>query len=85
VQALDGGEVGALVESGFFHGGADQNSAVAARDEINFGRTDYMLEQFTTGRGEAEHLAFDRARGEGVRRDLAGPCSGAIDDFRGVE
>ena len=35
VQTLNRGDVGALVESGFFHRGADDDSSVAARDQVN--------------------------------------------------
>ena len=49
VQALDGGEVRAFVESGFFYGGADEQAAVAARDEICLRRPDDMLQQVREG------------------------------------
>ncbi len=42
MQTLDGGEVGALVESSFFDGGADQQASVAARDEVDLGSADDM-------------------------------------------
>ena len=45
MQTLDGGEVGALVESGFFDGGADEETSVTARDEIDLGGANDVLEQ----------------------------------------
>ncbi len=71
MQALDGREISSLIESGFFHGGADQQAPVAARDEIGLGRADYVFEQSVRWHQEAQHLSFHGARGEGVGRDLA--------------
>ena len=53
--------IGALVESGFFDGCADEEASVAPGDEIDFGRTDDVFDQIARMHGEAEHLSFDRA------------------------
>src|ERR1700681_4058335 len=85
MQALDCGEVGAFIETGFFDGGADEKASVAARDEIHLGRADYVFEKGARGHQEAQHLSFYGACGKGVGRDLAGPSAGTVDDFGGVE
>ena len=70
MQTLDCGKVGALVESGFFDGGADEEASVAAGDQIRLGRSDDVLEERAGGHHEAEHLSFDGAGREGVRTNL---------------
>ena len=85
MEALDRREVGALVESRFFDGGADQEASVAARDEISLRRADDMLEERARGHQQAEHLSFDGAGGKRVGRDLARPRSGTVDDLGGVK
>jgi hypothetical protein len=59
------------------------------------GRADDVADQVALRHDEAEHLAFDGARGDWVRTNLAGryllgrylsgPGSGAVDDLCGVE
>ena len=85
MEALDGGEVGALVESGFFDGGADEKASVATRDQVRLGRSHDVLQQSARRHYEAEHLSFDWARRKSVGSNLAGPCSSAVDHLGGVK
>ena len=85
VQALDGGGVGAFIESGFFDSSADEEATVAARDQVDLGRADYVFDERVRGHQQAQHLAFNRACGEGMWKKLSRPGSGAVDDFGGVK
>jgi len=82
VQTLNRGGVGAFVEARFLDGASDDDPPIAARDEVNFGRTNHMFQELASGRNQAQHLSFHRAGGKSVWCNLAGPCTRAIDNFR---
>jgi len=89
IEALDGLRVGALIESGFFEGRAEQDAAVGARDDVNVGGTDDVTDDrrgIGGGglRDDADHLAFDGAGGNGEWCNFGGPGSGAVDDGWGA-
>src|SRR6266567_1996680 len=85
MQALNGCEVSALIESSFFDSSADEEAAVAARDEVGLRRADDMFQERARRHYQTEHLAFDRASGELVRSDLARPGSGTVNYFVAVK
>jgi hypothetical protein len=85
MEALDCRDIGAFVESGFFDGSADQEASVATWDEICLVTADDVFKYRARRHQETEHLSFYGAGGKRVRPNLAGPRTGAVDDFRGVE
>ena len=81
-KLLDGFGNSAFIETRLFDGSTGEKAAIAARDEINFRRAHHVFQQFPRRHGEADHLALDRARGNGNGSDLTGPRSRAIDNRR---
>ena len=68
MHAVDGVRVGALVVPGFFHRGTNQDSSVAAGDEVDVGSADHVAQDVVQGARYREHLSLDRASGEVMRR-----------------
>src|SRR5579863_2168386 len=69
VEPLHGCGVGLFVESGLLNRSASQQTPVAAWDQINVGRADHVLHQFSGLHRKAEHLSFYRPCGQVVRRN----------------
>jgi hypothetical protein len=72
-----------LIESSFFESRSNDDSAITAWNEIDFGRADHVVQHGgprfrMTQRDYAQHLSFDRTRRNSVGADLAGPCSCAV-------
>src|SRR5713226_3967542 len=83
-RAMDRVSVGTLVISGLFDSGSYQNTAVAAGDQVDFGRANYVAHQIARGTGDRQHLSLDRTSRDRVQRQLSRPGPGAIHDRRSV-
>ncbi len=82
MEAFDRVGISAFVESGFFDRRANEQTAIAARNQIGQRRTDDVLQQRFRWHHQAEHLTFHRPRRESMRTDFPRPRTGTIHDFR---
>src|SRR5271157_1049453 len=88
IESLDGIGVGTLVESGIFNRRAQQDTAIAARNDVDLWRTNDVLHngrfsRVLRRRNHADHLSFCRTGGHSERLNLRGPSPRTVDDDAG--